>query len=88
MSTRPTLGITFPRKGMTVRPVKAVTEIDQKFLENPSEVDLKRWRSEGWSVAFETFAMASTPNAGVKKCHFVRLEKQIKVSTSLFIPEQ
>jgi hypothetical protein len=75
------------RKGKRPTSVKVVIEVRQKQLENPSEDDLKHFRSSGWTVAFEGIAIAGMPNGGMKKMHFVRLEKTVRILTPIFAPE-
>jgi hypothetical protein len=86
-TTRSINPLTRKGKWSAAQPMKVVTEVNQKILENPSEDDLKHFRSSGWTVAFEGIAIAAMPNGGVKKMHFVRMEKTVRVLTPIFKPE-
>lgn len=86
MSTSRSIGLTVQRK--VLRPVKLLPRVEQKIIENPSMDDLTALRSDGWCVAFETFAISAKPNGGIAKCHFVRLEKVVQVKGSGFAPDR
>lgn len=81
MSTTRTIG---PLTRKPLRPTKQVVETEHKLLENPSSDDLKLFTRQGWRIAFETYAIAVRPSGGTTKVHFVRMEKQTKVSIPLF----
>lgn len=83
MSTSRTINLISRKPAL--KPVKVVSQTDHIILRDPAAADLKRYTDDGWRVAFESFQMISTSN-GIKDRHFVRMEKQVKGSTSLFRP--